>query len=67
MPEHCCLSLNNLGEERCFFLSLFQGVFFPSSLFCYHYCVPFWEFLEHCGRAVNISQEDKTKLNTLLY
>lgn len=25
--ENCCLSLNNLGEKRCFFLSFQQGVF----------------------------------------
>lgn len=25
--ENCCLSLNNLGEKRCFFLSFHQGVF----------------------------------------
>lgn len=60
MPEHCCLSLNNLGEERCFSLSLFQGGFFFFSFLLSLLCAVL-EFLEHCGRAVSVSQEDKTK------
>lgn len=60
VPEHCCLSLNNLGEERCFFLSFFQGgVFFLLRAV--------FECLEYCERAASFSQEDKRNLNTLLY
>lgn len=65
--ENCCLSLNNLGEKRCFLLSFHQGVFYelPSLL---------WNavsyFLKQCwvgNRKLLLECKGKRELSRLVF